>query len=418
MEGPFWVPDRKGISSWVYFRISLCKKTLAQSVRKRTSNAPVLRHAEIADPELARMNPEGNHSSYLELENLYKHYGSVRAVDGVSLSVDRSEFLTLLGPSGSGKTTLLMTIAGFVFPDKGRVILDHRDLTRIPPYFRGLGMVFQNYALFPHMTVFDNIAFPLKMRRRPSHEIQRLVDEALEMVHLEGLGGRFPSQLSGGQQQRVSLARALVFRPHLLLMDEPLGALDKKLREAMQIELKHIQQQVGITVIYVTHDQEEALTLSDRVAVMKDGRLEQVGSAHELYERPASRFVADFIGETNFLDVKVESVNGGEMIVSSRSIPQIRVPQGLEFTVGETAHLSVRPEKIFFVNEPGTLECTATGVVEEIIYMGDTNKYYIQLGNQEVLIVKQHNREGIQQPTHGERVTIGWNPTNSVGLKP
>jgi len=268
------------------------------------------------------------------------------------------------------------------------------------------------------MTVFDNVAFALKMRKKPSGEVRSLVDKALAMVHLEGLGKRFPSQLSGGQQQRVSLARALVYRPHLLLMDEPLGALDRKLREAMQIELKHIQQQVGITVLYVTHDQEEALTLSDRVAVMREGRLEQVGSAHELYEKPASRFVADFIGETNFLDVRVQSLDGDSMIVSSRSISTIRVPKGSGFIVGETAHLSIRPEKIFFVNEPDTLECTATGVVEEIIYMGDTTKYYIHLGNQEVLIVKQHNREGIHQPAQGEQVIIGWNPTNSVGLRP
>lgn len=356
--------------------------------------------------------------AYLHLNNLYKHYGSVRAVDGVSLSVDRGEFLTLLGPSGSGKTTLLMIIAGFVFPDKGGVVLGNQDLTQIPPYSRGLGMVFQNYALFPHMTVSDNVAFALKMRKTPASKVQRLVNEALTMVHLEGLGERFPSQLSGGQQQRVSLARALVYRPHLLLMDEPLGALDKKLREAMQIELKHIQQQVGITVLYVTHDQEEALTLSDRVAVIREGRVEQVGSAHELYEKPASRFVADFIGETNFLDIRIEAVDGDSMIVSSRSLPRIRVPRGSEFVVGEAAHLSIRPEKISFVADPNTVECTATGMVEEIIYMGDITKYYIQLGNQEVLIVKQHNREGIHQPIRGEQVTIGWNPTNSVGLKP
>ncbi|MBW2059791.1 MAG: ABC transporter ATP-binding protein [Deltaproteobacteria bacterium] len=356
--------------------------------------------------------------AYLELEGLFKHYGSVRAVDGVSLSMDRGEFLTLLGPSGSGKTTLLMMVAGFVIPDKGRVILEGRELTQVPPYSRGLGMVFQNYALFPHMTVFENVAFALRMRKRPSSEIRQRVDEALAMVHLEGLGGRLPSQLSGGQQQRVSLARALVYRPHLLLMDEPLGALDKKLREAMQIELKHIQQQVGITVLYVTHDQEEALTLSDRVAVMRNGRLEQVGSAYELYENPASRFVADFIGETNFLDVRVESIEEDSIIVSNPSIPRIRVPKGSGFAVGQEAHLSIRPEKITFVNGSDSVNSTVSGVVEEIIYMGDITKYYIKLEKGGGLILKQHNREGIRRPDRGEKVTIGWNPINSVALKP
>jgi spermidine/putrescine ABC transporter ATP-binding subunit len=359
-----------------------------------------------------------NQKGYLRLENLSKHYGLVRAVDGVTLAVNRGEFLTLLGPSGSGKTTLLMMVAGFVFPDKGRVVLGDQDLTQVPPYSRGLGMVFQNYALFPHMPVFENVAFGLKMRKRPTGEIDRLVKEALAMVHLEGLGERFPSQLSGGQQQRVSLARALVYRPHLLLMDEPLGALDKKLREAMQIELKHIQQQVGITVVYVTHDQEEALTLSDRVVVMREGRFEQVGSAKDLYERPTSRFVADFIGETNFIEVRIEAIDGDWMIATSQSIPGIRVPRDSEFAVGERAHLSIRPEKISMVTDSSTFECTAAGTVGEIIYMGDITKTYVNLGKGEVLIVKQHNREGIRQPTQGERVTLGWNPTNSVGLKP
>ncbi len=208
-----------------------------------------------------------------------------------------------------------MMVAGFVILDKGRIILDGQDLTHVPPYSRGLGMVFQNYALFPHMTVFDNVAFALKLRKAASTEIRRAVEEVLKLVHLEGLERRFISQLSGGQQQRVSLARALIYRPRLLLMDEPLGALDKKLREMMQIELKHIQQQVGITVLSVTHDQEEALTLSDRVAVMNQGRLEQIGTAHQLYERPGNRFVADFIGETNFLDVRVEAVDTDSITV-------------------------------------------------------------------------------------------------------
>jgi spermidine/putrescine ABC transporter ATP-binding subunit len=364
------------------------------------------------------MQHDNPSSAYLRIEDLCKHYGSVKAVDGISLSIQAGEFLTFLGPSGSGKTTLLMMIAGFVFPDRGRLILADQDLTRIPPYSRGLGMVFQSYALFPHMTVFDNVAFPLKLRKESSGTIRKRVYEALEMVHLEGLGKRYPSQLSGGQQQRVSLARSLVFRPRLLLMDEPLGALDKKLREAMQIELKEIQNQVGITVLYVTHDQEEALTLSDRIAVMKEGRIEQLGSAQDLYERPVSRFVADFIGETNFFKVRIDSVNGGAMAVTSQCIRRIPVPLAEGFREGDTGYLSIRPEKIFFVEEPGETDCAVSGVVNEIIYMGDVTKYYVHLGEEEVLVVKQHNREGMQQYRKGEKVWLGWSPVNSAALKP
>jgi len=364
------------------------------------------------------MQPANPSDIYLSIEDVYKHYGLVKAVDGITLSVQRGEFLTFLGPSGSGKTTLLMMIAGFVFPDKGRVVLADQDLTRIPPYSRGLGMVFQNYALFPHMTVFDNVAFPLRLRKMPSAEIRRSIHDALEMVHLQGLERRYPSQLSGGQQQRVSLARALVFRPKILLMDEPLGALDKKLREAMQIELKHIQGQVGITVLYVTHDQEEALTLSDRIAVMREGQVEQVGSAQDLYEKPASRFVADFVGETNLVEVTLESSRGDLMAVSSRCMNRLPVPAGHGFHAGEKGYLSIRPEKIFFLEDPRHTDGAVSGTVEEIIYMGDITKYYVRLGEGELLIVKQHNREGIRQRSHGEKVWMGWSPVNSVVLKP
>ncbi len=356
--------------------------------------------------------------AYLELENLTKHYGPVRALDGVDLEVERGEFLTLLGPSGSGKTTLLMIVAGFVLPDRGRVSLDGIDLTRVPPYSRGLGMVFQHYALFPHMSVFANVAFALRMRKTPAAEVRRAVGDALAMVHLEGMEDRLPSQLSGGQQQRVSLARALVYRPRMLLMDEPLGALDKKLRERMQIELKQIQQQVGITVLSVTHDQEEALTLSDRVAVMNHGRLEQIGSADQLYEAPESRFVADFIGETNFLDVRADSVEGGWMTVSSPSMAGFRVPTRPGVAARGEVQLSIRPEKIVFVDEDSEMACSASGVVEEIVYMGDTSRFYVRLGAGEQLVVKQHNRHGVRLPARGDQVVIGWSPENCVALKP
>ena len=286
--------------------------------------------------------------SYLELDGLVKSYGSVRAADQVSLDVHQGEFVTLLGPSGSGKTTLLMMVAGFVAPDRGRVVLDGQDLTRVPPYSRNLGMVFQDYALFPHMTVFDNVAFALKMRRVDGGSIRRQVLETLSVVHLDGLENRYPSQLSGGQQQRVSLARALVYRPRLLLMDEPLGALDKKLREAMQIELKHIQQQVGITVLSVTHDQEEALTLSDRIAVLNRGRLEQVGAAGELYESPNSRFVADFIGETNFLDITVTALEENDPRGPQRLSASHRTAPGAGRRPGPPAQAVRSSGKAFF----------------------------------------------------------------------
>ena len=351
---------------------------------------------------------------FLRIENIQKHYGSVKAVDGIDLTVRQGEFLTLLGPSGSGKTTLLMMIAGFVFPDHGRIVLADRELTRIPPYNRGLGMVFQSYTLFPHMTVFNNVAFPLKMQRCPSEEILQRVNEALAMVHLEGLTTRMPSQLSGGQQQRVSLARALVHRPQLLLMDEPLGALDKKLRGTMQIELKHIQQQVGITVVFVTHDQEEALTMSDRVAVMRDGRLEQVGSAHDLYERPTNRFVADFVGETNFLEVTLDESG----TVRTTSGDAIQLPAGSLREDRGPVLLSIRPEKIFFQDASCRDDACAHGRVTEILYMGDITKYLINLGSEASVVVKQHNRQGIRQPAVGDAVVIAWHRENCVVLPP
>jgi ABC-type Fe3+/spermidine/putrescine transport system ATPase subunit len=248
----------------------------------------------------------------VRLHELTKTFGSVVAVQDVSVTIDPGSFFTLLGPSGSGKTTTLMMVAGFAYPTRGEVFVDGAPVAGLPPQKRDLGMVFQSYAVFPHLTVFDNIAFPLQIRHVRRAEIRQRVGEALELVRLRGYDGRLPRQLSGGEQQRVALARALVFRPRVLLMDEPLGALDKKLRAHMQLELKHIQRHLHVTVIYVTHDQEEALTMSDRVAVMQRGRIEQVGPPAELYEAPASRFVADFLGESNFVDgvVTGASVDG------------------------------------------------------------------------------------------------------------
>src|SRR5882757_10190181 len=245
----------------------------------------------------------------LSLDRVSKHYGTVAALNDVSLSVARGEFLTLLGPSGSGKTTMLMAIAGFVAPTSGRILLNGQPIQHLPPDKRNFGMVFQGYALFPHLTVARNIAFPLEVRGTPKSEIDRKVGDALGLVQLGALADRLPRQLSGGQQQRVALARALVFAPHLLLLDEPLSALDRKLRADMQIELKAFHRKVGLTFIYVTHDQEEALSMSDRVAILRDGKLLQLGAPNELYERPATRFVAEFLGRSNFLAGKVEQTS-------------------------------------------------------------------------------------------------------------
>ncbi len=313
-----------------------------------------------------------------------KSYGAVKAVREVSLQVNAGEFVSLLGPSGSGKTSLLMIIAGFEVPDAGSVHIGDRDVTRAEPNDRNLGMVFQRYALFPHLSVADNIAFPLKMRKFPRQEIARKVELSLERVRLAGYGSRKPDQLSGGQQQRVALARATVFDPPVILMDEPLGALDKKLREQMQVEIKHLQRQWGSTVIYVTHDQQEALTMSDRVAVMNQGRIEQICAPRELYDRPASAFVADFVGDTNWLAGVVQSIDGS--VVSLRlpggqtvrgTTPQQRGGEPLDpspgrptqpgshaLQVGDRARLCIRPERLLQPTDPGT--ALAVRVIDEI----------------------------------------------------
>ncbi|MEX2648894.1 MAG: ABC transporter ATP-binding protein [Alphaproteobacteria bacterium] len=282
----------------------------------------------------------------LGLRALAKHYGAVRAVDGVDLDVTRGQFLTLLGPSGSGKTTLLMMIAGFIAPTAGEILSDGRAITHLPPERRNFGMVFQGYALFPHLSVFDNVAFSLRIRRRTSDEIGREVGRVLELVQLGGLAERMPRELSGGQQQRVALARALVFSPDVLLLDEPLGALDRKLRAEVQIELKQLHGRVGTTFIYVTHDQEEALSMSDRIAIVRDGRFVQIGDPIGLYERPATRFVAGFLGESNFIRARVveRRAEGLSYECGGRTFVHAGAVDGLD--VGATALLAMRPEKL------------------------------------------------------------------------
>jgi len=343
----------------------------------------------------------------LRLDSLCKQYGDFGAVKTVSLDVRQGEFVTLLGPSGSGKTTTLMMIAGFVDPTSGRIRVDGRDVTDEPPHRRNIGMVFQNYALFPHLTVYKNVAFPLDVRKLPSPEIRERTMLALEIVKLKDLADRYPAQLSGGQQQRVALARAIVFGPPLLLMDEPLGALDKKLREHMQIELLKIKDQLGVTVIYVTHDQEEALVMSDRVVVMANGAIQQVGRPDELYRRPANRFVADFIGETNIIEGRVIS-HGSSPTISIGSAAQVRVPSNRAWTSGERAFLVLRPECVRLGGLAEACENRMQGVVERVIYVGDVSRVLIAVPGGQTLSAKLQNSGEARSVMSGDKVTIGW----------
>jgi spermidine/putrescine ABC transporter ATP-binding subunit len=302
------------------------------------------------------------------------------AVDGIDLTVDDGEFLSLLGPSGCGKTTTLNLVAGFIEPSRGRVLIDGVDQTGKPAYQRDLGMVFQNYALFPHMTVFDNIAFGLRARGVPRRDIERRVGEALGLVRLEGRETARPAQLSGGMQQRVALARALVFRPRVLLLDEPLAALDKKLREEMRAELREIQRAVGITTIFVTHDQAEALSLSDRIAVMERGRIEQTGTPREVYERPATRFVGDFIGASNVFAVRVIAVRPGETEVELDGVGRFLVrAAGRVLAPGSGADLLIRPERIAVLPPTGDGPNTVPGRVVRVTYLGGPTEARVEL---------------------------------------
>jgi putative spermidine/putrescine transport system ATP-binding protein len=352
-------------------------------------------------------------SGALSLERVTKTYSDVRAVDDVSLDVGPGEFVTLLGPSGSGKTTTLRMIAGFVRPDSGGVVLDGRELTRVPPYKRDVGMVFQNYALFPHMTAGENVAFPLQMRRMPKDDVQRAVAETLRLVRLEGMQGRYPRQLSGGQQQRVALARALVFHPPLLLMDEPLGALDKKLREALQLEIMQLSQRLGLTVMYVTHDQEEALVMSNRIAIYSRGRIEQLGTGEDLYERPTSLFVADFVGESNIFR---GTLRGDDGVLTSDAGRAIRVSERAVRRRGLSsgpAAVVVRPERLW-IKAPGEHEQAASedavtlpGRIREVIYLGPSRKFMVQTEDDQTVMVRLQEERRQFDPT-GPEVVVGW----------
>jgi putative spermidine/putrescine transport system ATP-binding protein len=351
----------------------------------------------------------------LDLQGLVKLYGGVPAVDDISLKIPAGEFVTLLGPSGSGKTTTLNMISGFTEVDEGEVLMDGESIAKVPPHKRNLGVVFQHYALFPHMTVEENVAFPLKRRKIAKAERSRKIQEALELVHLTGFGDRRPDQLSGGQQQRVALARALVFEPRVLLMDEPLGALDKKLREWLQLEFRRIHQELGITFIYVTHDQEEALVLSDRIAVFNKGRIEQVGRADDLYERPETLFVAEFIGESNCF--RGAYSNGGGAGVIRGDEYSLNGPVG-DLSEGARAALVVRPERISLrgaANQPAEGDNVMRGVVKQVIYLGSSRKIELAVPGENSLVVSEPAAAG--EPLNaGDEVHAYWSPEHSVVL--
>jgi spermidine/putrescine transport system ATP-binding protein len=349
----------------------------------------------------------------VELVNVAKSFGDVVAVDDISLKIEDGEFFSLLGPSGCGKTTTLRMIAGLEIVTEGEIFLHGRSMGQTPAFKRPVNTVFQNYALFPHRTVERNVSFGLEMQKVPKKEIESRVIEALEMVRLPDLAHRRPRELSGGQQQRIALARALVNRPEVLLLDEPLGALDLKLRKAMQLELKQLQSQVGITFIYVTHDQEEALTMSDRIAVMNEGKVLQIGSPEEIYERPTTRFVADFIGETNFLDGVVEEINGQEIVVSLDKQATVTGQCAVPVQKGQAVSMVIRPEK-FSLGQNGIVK----GRVEESIYIGTDTRYIIRLTDELSVTVREQNLapgRGYRYQV-GDEVGLNWNPENAMVL--
>jgi len=356
----------------------------------------------------------------IELAGVSKEFRTrrdvVAAVRTMDLQIAEGEFFSLLGPSGCGKTTTMRMIAGFEDPTTGTVRLRGRDVTGVPPNKRDVNMVFQSYALFPHMNVFENVAFGLRRRNVPRDQISRQVDDMLEIVDLGGRGHRRPRELSGGQQQRVALARALVNHPRALLLDEPLGALDLKLRQAMQVELKRIQREVGITFVYVTHDQNEALTMSDRIAVMNDGVIEQLAAPREIYEHPATRFVAGFIGTSNLLTGTASRVTDTEAVIEVSSDERIVVPlRGVQAGVGDNLEITVRPEKIELTAErPATAGCALRGTITEVVYLGTSTNFTVSTTTGADMVVFQQNSAAAGHVAgRGDSIWLSWQPEHS-----
>ncbi len=356
------------------------------------------------------------HVTFRKVQKTYD--GENLIVRDLNLDIRRGEFLTLLGPSGSGKTTCLMMLAGFETPTSGEIRLGDKVINTVPPHKRNIGMVFQNYALFPHMTVSENLRFPLAIRKLPAAEIDKKVARALDMVQLGSFGDRYPQQMSGGQQQRVALARALVFDPELVLMDEPLGALDKQLREHMQIELKHIHEKLGITIVFVTHDQSEALTMSDRIAVFNQGIIQQLDDPTALYEKPANNFVANFIGENNALPGYVESVHGETCQVKLDNGARVQASLGNPVKRGDRTMLSVRPECVQLNVQSLGCANRLGGYVREVIYLGDHLRVRVELAGRKEIIVKAPAAQHKHRFDMGDAIHVGINPEQLRALDP
>jgi len=352
----------------------------------------------------ATLSDRSVNDTLVRFAGVQKTYDGVnRVVEHLDLDIERGEFLTLLGPSGSGKTTTLMMLAGFEAPTAGEILLEGRSIGKLPPHRREIGMVFQHYALFPHMTVAENVGFPLSVRRLPKAEIDERVAKALAMVQLQALSDRRPAQLSGGQQQRVAVARALVYEPKLVLMDEPLGALDKQLRGELQLEIRRLHRQLGVTMVYVTHDQGEALTMSDRIAVFHQGRIQQIGTPEAIYEHPANAFVARFIGENNRVTGTVERIDGSRCAVRVNGGVMLAGTLGAALTPGEPALVSVRPEQIVLGDAPA--DCAVDGTLAEAIYLGDHVRLRIAVRDVGDIVVKS---DAAHTPALGAPVRLGW----------
>ena len=352
----------------------------------------------------------------LQIRALRKTYGPVVALAGADVEMREGEFLTLLGPSGSGKTTMLMLIAGLIWPEQGEVWIDGRLSTYMPPHRRDLGMVFQNYALFPHMTVYENIAFPLRMRKVDEATIRSEVERVLDVVQLRGIEARHPRQLSGGQQQRIALARCMVYRPPIILMDEPLGALDKKLREQLQLEIRRLHRDQGITVLYVTHDQEEALVMSDRICLMDKGEIVQIDTPDGLYFRPETVFAADFLGESNLLDATVCAVRGGMVQMEGPGGVRIEAAARDDVAPGQAVKFMVRPESVRLLEGDEAAGNTLSAALQDVILVGQVTKHYATLADGTGVSATSLTRHRLPRFVPGEQVRFGFDPRSTVVL--
>jgi spermidine/putrescine transport system ATP-binding protein len=356
-------------------------------------------------------------------ENVSKKYGNVQALDNVSFSVEKGQFFSLLGPSGCGKTTLLRILAGFERPDSGRVLVDNIDVTNLPANKRPVNTVFQNYALFPHLTVFENIAFGLRIAKRPEKEITVEVEKILQLIQMEDQAHKMPDEISGGQKQRVAIARALINHPRVLLLDEPLAALDLKLRQRMLLELDSIHDEVGITFLFVTHDQTEAMAVSDQIAVFRHGKIEQIGSPMELYESPKSSFVAAFIGDTNFLDgVVSEKIDHEYIKLKLDNFPEVICFNDKQLSINDLVHLSIRPEKVHISSEKPKetrFHNTFQAIVEDVVYKGDHTKFWVRIGDYRLAVSQQHSRFLLDHKpiTWKDKVFVWWHADDGFMLE-